>query len=186
MIEKKYEELCSTPSDINEHLETLKNLATGKDVVELGVREVVSTWALLMGRPKRLSSFDIYRSTNIDLALEAASKEGIDFNFKVGSSLEAFIPVCDVLFIDTWHHYCQLKLELERLHSGVRERIALHDTVTYAHVCDEWEGYPDIYPKCPGKGIWDALEEFLEEHKEWSIEKHSENNNGLTIIVKNA
>ena len=34
------------------------------------------------------------------------------------------------------------------------------------------------------KGIWPAIEEFLLEHKEWSLKKRYLNNNGLTILEK--
>ena len=49
-IASSYAALCARPSDINEHLPTLRAYAERVDsVVEMGVRGVVSTWALLAG-----------------------------------------------------------------------------------------------------------------------------------------
>lgn len=53
-LEQKYTELCVNPSDINEHLPTLKKYAEECDhITEMGVRGIVSTYALLMGKPKK-------------------------------------------------------------------------------------------------------------------------------------
>jgi hypothetical protein len=34
------------------------------------------------------------------------------------------------------------------------------------------------------KGIWPAIDEFLQKYPEWTIEKRFTNNNGLTILSK--
>ena len=47
-----YNVLCNTPSDINEHMPTLYQFAcTCSHITEMGVREVVSTWAFLNAKP---------------------------------------------------------------------------------------------------------------------------------------
>jgi hypothetical protein len=49
-IERAYNILCDTPSDINEHLPTLYKYATEcGSILELGVRGCISSWALLNG-----------------------------------------------------------------------------------------------------------------------------------------
>jgi len=46
-INEKYNELCNTSSDINEHLKTLSNYASKCDsVLELGVRGCISSWTI--------------------------------------------------------------------------------------------------------------------------------------------
>jgi hypothetical protein len=35
------------------------------------------------------------------------------------------------------------------------------------------------------KGLKPAIDEFLNENKDWVLHKHYENNNGLTIILRN-
>jgi len=41
---------------------------------------------------------------------------------------------------------------------------------------DEWVG--------DGKGLWPAVEEFINEHPEWKIKERFTNNNGLTILER--
>jgi len=70
--------------DIREHLDTLREYASRcNSVTELGVRWVVSTWALMAGRPKRLTSFDInhFGIYGVDPKIleNAASKAGVNF-----------------------------------------------------------------------------------------------------------
>jgi len=49
-IKQKYNFLCKNKSDINEHLPTLYRYATQcQSIAELGVRGVISTWALIYG-----------------------------------------------------------------------------------------------------------------------------------------
>ena len=53
-LEKIYQYKCSSPSDINEHLPTLLRYSQMCDhVTEFGVREPVSTYALMYGKPKK-------------------------------------------------------------------------------------------------------------------------------------
>jgi hypothetical protein len=60
LLQEKYDELCATRSDINEHLPTLKQFAEKcEHITEMGVRGVVSTYAFLMGGPKKLIGYDI-------------------------------------------------------------------------------------------------------------------------------
>ena len=51
LIEQKYQEYCKTPSDINEHLPTLKSYSEKcKTIIEMGVRSAVSTYAFLSSK----------------------------------------------------------------------------------------------------------------------------------------
>src|SRR3990167_2808490 len=116
-IEDIYKLRCGQISDIHEHLPVLKEYASKcESIVELGVREMVSTWALLAGRPKRMLSVDIVYPKEFDVkeVEELCGKGGIDFKFMIGDSLEVDIPQCDLLFIDTIHTYKQLSQELKR------------------------------------------------------------------------
>jgi len=56
----------------------------------------------------------------------------------------------------------------------VRRHLVLHDTTTYGEVGEE-----------PGhRGLWPAIEEFLQEHPEWTLTARLTNNNGLTILTR--
>ena len=180
-IEENYELKCKTISDINEHLPILKKYAEECDVViEMGVRNVVSTWALLLANPKKLISIDLYNPAyygpnDLELVQNCAVEYEIDFEFVIGNVLNMEISECDLLFIDTLHNYNQLKQELSLHSNKVKKYIIFHDTESF-----RFKGETNNE-----NGIWPAIEEFLEENKHWSVCEIFTNNNGLTIIKNN-
>ena len=169
MIEEKYQQLCNTTSDINEHLPTLKKYAIlSNTIVELGVRGMVSTWALLAGRPEAMLSVDIVHPSehggNVKEAKEMAKKEYINWNFEQASSLDIGIRRCDLLFIDTIHSYEQLIKEL-KLHAPYTVKyIIMHDTVL-----------PEMQR---------AIDEFLKRNEDWKIKEVHIYNHGLTVLQR--
>ena len=193
-LEKKVNQLYNTPSDINEHFPAIIELAKECDhITEMGVRTVVSTWAWLAGAPKKgLFSYDIYNpkywvknSDPIKDVEDTADAYGLNFKFTEADVCAIEIEETDLLFIDTWHCYDQLKEEL-RLHSDkAKKYICFHDTTTYAHRSEpttsdhKWVGN-----LTPNKGLWDAVTEFLNDNKTWELVKRYENNNGFTILKR--
>jgi hypothetical protein len=169
-----YTKLCELQSDINEHLPTLKKYAEECDhVTEMGVRSIVSTWALLAGKPKTMVSIDI---NNIDCSqVKKEAGRTTAFSFIQGNTLEMEIDETDLLFIDTYHNYDQLTIELQRHASKARKYIILHDTTTFAEVGESYDGIQR-------RGLWPAVTEFLEASGNWEILERFENNNGLTIL----
>jgi hypothetical protein len=147
----------------------------------MGVRSVVSTWAFLEGQRVvtngTLISIDInhpnYSGGDLAHVERLARKEGINFRFIQADTLSVTIEPTDFLFIDTLHQYGQLKGELERHASKVRKYLGFHDTVTFGAA---GEG--------GGVGLWKAIEEFLDTHKEWRIKTHYTHNNGATIMER--
>ena len=196
ILEAKYKERCVKKSDINEHLPTLREYASQcTHITETGVRAVTSSYAFatgLLGKSdNKLIQIDLEDHPNIQLFLEESKNEGIHTTFYKQSDLECPMEKTDLLFIDTWHVYAQLKREFARWHTYVSKYIILHDTTV-----DEWRGetvrcrwnankqsqqtgFPVDEIK---KGLWYAVEEFLSAHPEWVLEKRFRNNNGLTIL----
>lgn len=171
-----YERLYNTPSDINEHLPTLASYASEcEHITEMGVRYIVSTYALLMGKPKKMISYDIHMC-NWEPVRDLV-KEDTDFYFAVGNTLEIEIEPTDLLFIDTLHNYTQLKKELELHAKKVNKYIIFHDTTSFETVGESYTGKPE-------KGIWLAIQEFLQLNPQWVLKERFTNNNGLTIIEK--
>lgn len=167
-----FEYLCKTPSDINEHLPTLRDLARECTfVIEMGTRVPVSTWAFVEGLPEgsRLECIDIKSPDEYGgsiVPIENACKEkNIDFHFRQESSLECIIEECDMLFIDTLHEYEQLKAELARHSDKARKYIVMHDPIS-----------------CPD--MWQAGVEFLKDNKTWKLKALYENCNGLAIFER--
>jgi hypothetical protein len=154
-LETLFKHYAEAPSDINEHLPLLADLASRCDhVTEMGMRGAVSTTALLFGLSQRaealyasqkvlptqtLVSWDInplavVSQTVLDL-VGFARVASVDFQPRVGNTLDIIIEPTDMLFIDTLHTARQLKRELERhgdpIERKVRKYIAFHDTETF-------------------------------------------------------
>jgi hypothetical protein len=190
-INKKYEEKFNTKSDINEHLPVLKQYGDEcNTIVEMGVRSIVSTWAFLLSNPRTLISLDIENPSNfggnIDEVYSLANSAGINFKFVESSSLTYDMPLTDLLFIDTWHDYLQLKKELYRHHKNTKKYIILHDTNTFGYVDEsEYDQYHKqrVETNLP-KGLCPAIDEFLNENREWVLWERRPNNNGLTVLKR--
>lgn len=184
----KYNQLRSTPSDINEHLPVLKRYAEECDVVvEMGVRWVVSTFAFICAKPKKLISLDIHHPNHwgggdvFEEAIRYCKEDSIDFSFVQSSSLDYDMPECDLLFIDTWHAYRQLRAELNLHHKKVRKYIILHDTELF---CNQDETAYGPAGEGDEVGICNAMNRFINENPDWVIHEKFKNNNGLTVLKR--
>jgi hypothetical protein len=190
-ILRKYEEKVETPSDINEHLPVLKEYAEKcKTIVEMGVRSLVSTWAFLAARPKKLISIDLQNPSifggNLNEVYELSEENEILFEFIESNSLVYEMPLSDLLFIDTWHDYLQLKKELYRHHVNTKKYIILHDTNVYGYKDESfYEDYSSLRKETNlPKGLCPAIDEFLMDKKEWVLWERRPNNNGLTVLKR--
>jgi hypothetical protein len=198
MLTSRYSKLCMVPSDIHEHMPILRRYAREcSSVLECGVYELTSPYAFasgLIGKPgASLTMIDPLYSSKMSGFLEMCKREGIDAKFIQSSDLNVPTFEVDLLFIDTWHVYAQLKRELEYWHSSARKYILMHDTTV-----DEWYGEAvrgnadiDRHVRETGwpaeeiqRGLWPAIVEFLREHPEWKLVERHKNNNGLTILSR--
>lgn len=178
ITEKMYLQHATTPSDINEHLPTLRSYGQKcNHITEMGVRWVVSTWALLIAKPNTLVSYDINYHPSIENIKQSAKQDKVDFTFIQEDVLKASINETDLLFIDTLHNYHQLVKELDIHSKNVRKYIIFHDTTTF--------GYADETPsESVTKGVRPAIEQFLLKNKQWNLVDVYANNNGLSVIQK--
>jgi hypothetical protein len=171
-LEDLHRAACATPSDIHEHCPTLCALARAcRHVTELGTRTGVSTVALLFAQPEKLVCYDLLRQPQVDALAAAAGRTAFVFHQADDRTVE--IEETDLLFIDTWHVYDQLKEELRRHAARVRRYIVLHDTTTFA-ADGETPGH---------RGLWPAVEEFLAEGT-FRLRQRFTNNNGLTVLER--
>ena len=167
---------------------------------EKGVRGCVSSWALAYGLlnsknniPKKMLLNDI---TNCDITefLTATSSEHISINYIWKNNLELdFNTTYDLTFIDTWHVYGQLKRELEKFNIITNKYIIMHDTTVDAEygenirmgINSENSSLESGFTiEEINKGLWPAVEEFLESNKNWVLHERLTNNNGLTILKR--
>ena len=196
-IEWKFKYFRDTPGDINEHMECLYEHAREcSSIIELGVRECVSSWAFAKGlleneKPeKKLLLVDKDKSPVEPLL--GCCQGLIDVSTYWGNDLTLQLTEnYDMVFIDTWHVYAQLKRELEHFAPRCNKYIIMHDTTIDAEKGEAirygenlaslsiTSGFPveEI-----GKGIWPAVEEFVAGHPEWVIADRFTHNNGLTVL----
>lgn len=197
-LEVGYSNRVITPSDINEHLPTLRRYASMcSSIVECGVRDIVSSYAFacgIYGKPDcTLTMIDPYASSQVRDFISLCQKANISASFIHDSDIRCPPISTELLFIDTWHVYAQLKRELDHWNTSVSKYIILHDTTV-----DEWDGETvrqrmDPYKQSLEtgfpieqitKGLWPAVEEFLAAHPEWKLKERYTNNNGLTILER--
>lgn len=189
-LEKKVNELYLTPSDINEHFPIIIKYGSAcEHITEMGVRGIVSTWGWLACAPKKLICYDLQNPAkwggNLLDVQDTAIFHNVDFTFHEADVLNLEIEETDLLFIDTWHVYDQLKRELELHPKKVRKYLVFHDTTSYENHNEtslnenNWKG-----PISGKQGLWLAIQEFLESTDEWVLEERHTNNNGFTILKR--
>jgi len=197
-IERGYLERCKNPSDIHEHLPTLRKYASEcTHITECGVRGAVSSYALADGiRGKEgahMILIDLVGCDAIDKFLDVCETENINASFYEGDDLVCPIEETELLFIDTWHVYGDLKRELARWHSYAKKYIILHDTTVDVEYGEsirmgwnilEQSKVSGIPVEEIARGLWPAVEDFLKEHPEWVLKERYTNNNGLTVLAR--
>lgn len=171
-------------SDINEHLPTIRELASRcSRVTEFGCWRGLSAFASLMGLHDSRGSSKVLTIVDIDNEYLSDVEKKLSphlFDIRVkfwnASTLDIQIPETDFLFIDSLHTYTQLLQELNMHASKVTTYIAMHDTVSYGDFGEDNET----------PGLIGAIEEFMEteEGKNWDVSIHYTNNNGMMVLTR--
>jgi hypothetical protein len=199
-LNEQYTLHCQQPSDIYEHLPVLKQLASEcSSAIELGVRNMVSTWSILKGLSESPHNPHFYLGVDLmqppmeklNMARGLAKTLGISFQFWQANDMEIDIEPVDLLFIDTLHTYCHLTYELEKFSPKVRKYIAMHDTSDPWGSIDDtnYQGNGSEYPSFINRdkrGLWPAVQDFLDRHPEWTLHERRLNNHGFTILKRTA
>ena len=201
-VKYRYITKCVSKSDINEHLPTLFKYASQCDsVFETGVRGCVSSWALLYGllsnangKPKTLLMNDINECDVRELMSCSMNFPNIDVKYIWKNNLEIELSQkFDLVFIDTWHVYAQLKRELNKFAPLTRKYIIMHDTeidgIKGETIRCGWDskqqsidtGFAEEEIR---RGLLPAIDEFLQSNPEWILEAKFMNNNGLTVLSR--
>ena len=197
-LQARYNDSKNTPSDICEHLPLLRKLAADSETVtEIGMRSMVSSWGILLGLSENNSNVKSYLGIDLNsppldtlmAARKLARASGIAFSFWQDSDMNIDIPRTDFLFIDSLHTYAHLTYELEKFSDKANKYIALHDTSEpWGNLDDtEYNGdhseYPAFIDKTK-KGLWPAVEDFLQRHPEWTLADRHQNCHGFTILKR--
>lgn len=185
-----YNNLCRVPSDINEHLPTLKRYASEcEHVTEFGIRTGCSLAAIIMGLPKIIRAYDIHLATlpaeNKALYEDFCAVNHVDILIEQKDVLKMNIEQTDMLFIDTLHTYNQLKQELIMHAPMVNKYIILHDTTAFGRVDEAiYQTASDLAKGTDDKaGLQTAVEEFVARGF-FKYKEVFENNNGLTVLER--
>ncbi len=172
---ERYKAFCLDAMEANmtNHMPRLYALAKEcEHITEMGTRHCTSTTAFLYAQPKKLICYDIIEQPEVkELAALAGDTEFVFIN---KNTLEVTIEPTDLLFIDTYHVYDQLKSELDLHADKVKTYIAMHDTSGNATIGEDLKS---------DTGIWPAIEEFLTEGNFEILAKY-EDNAGLTILKR--
>lgn len=178
-LDQLYIDRCNDAnSNINEHLPTLKKYAEEcTHVTEMGTEHGNSLIALMNALPKKLISIDRLPLTkyNIDpdQLIQLAASYNVELEIITSKTSDVEIEETDLLFIDTEHTYECLSTELKLHANKVNKYIILHDTTTYGGIGE-----------FGGRGLMDAVTEFLGENSQWTIHEQFENNNGLLVLKR--
>lgn len=130
---------------------------------------------------------------DVSLLESVAVDFGIDVSYQWINDLNVNLSEkrFDMVFIDTWHIYGQLKRELAKYAPVTNKYIIMHDT--------EVDGIDGETLRCGWnpheqsastgipvdeivKGLRPAVDEFLENNNDWVLDIHYTNNNGLTVL----
>ena len=170
-FEKEYIKAKNGGSDIYFHVPTLFEYANRVNhITEFGVRTGVSTRAFLYSIKLNntiIRSYDISFDESANKLFEEAKNQGLDAKYIIDSTLNAVIEDTELLFIDTNHTYEQVSSELNLHAHKVSKYIAFHDT----------KAFPDINR---------AIDEFCQKYNSWTTDYCTEENHGLTILVKSS
>ena len=172
-FEKEYQDACVRDTDIHEHLPIISELTSQcTHVTELGVGWAQSTRAFLR-HDVELHSYEFMPQPGIREFFDEAKNAGRNVTLHVDDTRKVNIAETDLMLVDSLHIYEQVQKELE-LHAGkVRKYILFHDTTLFAD-----------HGEFGGKGIWPAVQEFIDSHPEWQLVERRHNNNGLTILKR--
>lgn len=160
------------PSDINEHLPLLRELAAEcKTVTEFasGHATIGLIAGIVDGKGKLTSYHHTYRKEAPELYRLAGGAE--HFEFVTGDSSKADIAPTEMLFIDTESTAPRLLTELNKHYEKVSKYVVVHRTDTYGeHGSDG------------GPGLRPAIRQFLKTHKAWFVYRSLTSNNGLMVL----
>lgn len=207
-LKSRYDSARTTISDIFIHLPVLKAFASCcTSVLELGTRECVSSWGVLMGLvanpyapsyEKSHIANDLAYHPNVEEIQRIAKTLGVNYKFIEKNDLfldsnDIPLPHIDMVFIDTWHVYGQLRRELEKFAPFTKKYIVMHDTEVDGIRGESIRLNQDVDAQAAMSGftadevctgLIQAIDEFIVANKDWFILMSIPECNGLTILAR--
>lgn len=196
-VESAYQTLCRTPSDVNEHIPFVVDLAsTCESILQCGgTLGIPFVYALSKngGAKKTLCWIKDFCERN-PVTYLYAKQVGVDYSCRVGNLLQmSYSTKYDLVYIDTWHVYGQLIRELALLAPIAKKYIVLRCTETdkvYGTALRCGQNIMELHrktgfpPEEIVRGTQFAIDEFLEKHPEWSVRNVFTHNHGLIVLER--
>jgi len=162
------------PSDVKDVLKYYEKYAKQcKTITEFRDRQYLTTLCFLHQKPKKLSVYN-YEECIVAEDIKIAFSGEVFVSFSVKDSLTVDIEKVDLLHLDTFHNYERVYGELNKHHLKVKKFILIHDTETFKFI-----GSDGTKP-----GLKNAIDDFIFKNKEWQIEAHYKESNGLTVLSR--
>jgi hypothetical protein len=197
----KYSLLCQRDSEIQEIVPILYEYATNcATIAEIGSSEKLTSNAFINGLlnssrvgKKRMICIDMNVNYQMDIFAILLRKSIIEFKYVPVDNLHTILPKVDLLYIDSWHNYGQLKRELEKHAADVLKYIFLYGTGLDGEVSENVRLGNDIAYESQvtgytidelQKGVQYAIRDFLEKHPEWKKKEEITYGKGLTILER--
>lgn len=192
LVNKVKEVYNDNTSDMYFHVPVLQVVASRcSSVLELGVRDIKSTWPLLFGLAsesfgqtklissrelefisnRKLISIDIedpkIHGADISEVYRIAKDNDVEYTFLLGDTINTEVKqeTFDAIFFDTDHTYEQLSAELKIWAPRANTWLLFHDTTRF------------------GKVLIPAINEFLQDNPEWIIVPNMSTNNCMGFIT---
>ena len=161
-----FESVQKQPSDFNEHMPVLKELAKDGVCIELSAWLKPAILAMAAGKPRELIS--VCHSVKPEWA---PLSKLVAFRSVNADTLATQPIACDLLFIDTLHQADRLYRELSLWAPLCQHYIVVHCTETFGEHGDDG-----------GPGVLPGLRRYMRENPQWSVVEHYRNNHGLTVL----
>lgn len=174
----EYMQFCNIQSDINEHMPLIYELACKcTNTTEFGIGYGRSTRAFIAALLKTNGShisYDLKILEGVPELFDRAERANLDAIYLQENTLHIEIEPTDMLLVDSHHTYKQVKEELELHGDKVAKYILFHDIVLFG---DEGQDMGSL-------GIRPAIDDWMNDHPEWTIIEERLNNNGMLLLGK--
>ncbi len=187
-LERLYASYCQSAAAIAPHLPRLRALGQGRSlVVEFGVKRGMSSTAWLLSA-QHVISYDITPTPQARELKELVP----EWDYRLQDTVEADIPECDLLFIDSLHTFAQVDAELRRHADRVRQMLVFHDVTTFGEVGAVGETGKQAWTYRAGggsvplayQGIRPAIDALMIRDASWHIAARYVDGHGLLVLER--
>lgn len=175
-LDELYAEACNKVSDVFMHCPTIREFASRcQHVTELGLNSSGVCISIMAGQPPMFIAYGKNQNIIDALAKKLPESAGrTHLKVRIGDPLSIQIEQTEMLVLDTYHSYSQLKQELLKHAGSVTKYLVIVSSYAFASRGEDGNS----------PGIMDAVLEFLEKNNHWEIVFNERKNNGLLILQR--